>query len=63
MTDKITTTGTWDVSIYVECPACDEYFDLAQEDHEFLRDKNLETKTVEADCPRCHHELTVKLEF
>lgn len=60
---KIAATGTWDISVYVECPVCDEYFDMAQEDHNFLMENNLETKSVEVDCPRCRHELIVKLEF
>lgn len=60
---RIAATGMWDISILVECPVCDEYFDMVQNNHELLIDNDLETKAVEATCPRCRHELTVNLEF
>lgn len=59
----ITTTATWDISIYCECPNCDEYFDIIEHEHDFFQENNLETKTVETSCPRCMLEFTAKLEF
>ena len=68
ITKKVTpkTYAQWDISLNVECPCCQEYFDLARDD-DFWVDSSfdvaetdtLETTAVEITCPKCNKEFEV----
>lgn len=55
-------TAYWDVSLYVECPACHEDVDLL-EYADFWDGRKLEVyehrENVDVVCPKCSHEFTV----
>lgn len=59
-----------DWSLYVQCPQCQESFDLVEHDHEHGIAKLIFTnawdrlKGYEITCPACEHETTIeKVEY
>ena len=56
-----------DWSLYVDCPSCDESFDLADTDHDtdYTLSKKIfnnqwdRVKGHEVTCPHCNHEFTL----
>jgi Zn finger protein HypA/HybF involved in hydrogenase expression len=63
--------ATWDISLRADCPHCDaEYIDLLR-DQDFWDGRSFqigehgteESKGVQVDCPECHKEFIVDLEY
>jgi hypothetical protein len=62
--------ATWDISLNTDCPGCGEMVDLLDyADFWDGRKLNLaehdtdRTRGVEVQCPLCHHEWKVDLEW
>ena len=62
--------ATWSISLDVECPSCEHYFDMLEGD-DFWHNNQLKpiehgteaSRDVEATCPECEHEFLVDLEY
>lgn len=60
-------TGTWSISIFVDCPKCDDNFD-AMDDVDFWEDNKgiklgLNDDPVYCICPYCWHKFEADLEW
>lgn len=58
----------WNITLHTECPECEEYFDLIEQDGDFWSDggradmceqDTARTKNVDVSCPECGHEFKV----
>lgn len=64
------TPAVWNLTLDVECPKCEEYFDLTGQD-DFWVDGRFgaceqgtpATRGVDVECPECHHEFKVDFEY
>lgn len=64
------TPAVWNLTLNVECPECEEYFDLTNQD-DFWVDARFgacehqtpATSGVDVECPECHHEFKVDFEY
>ena len=55
--------ATWSVSLYCDCPKCDEYVNLLDYP-DFWDGRKLEVceerETLDVVCPKCDHEFDVR---
>ncbi|MCG7367370.1 hypothetical protein MHZ90_14700 [Pantoea sp. ACRSH] len=60
--------ANWSISLDTECPKCEEYFDLIEQDDDFWIDGGRagvcehdtpRTTDVEVECPSCEHKFKV----
>ena len=64
-------TATWVVSLDCTCPNCEEWIDVMDSDGFWDRHSELDiaehgtprTIDMEVECPECHHEFKVDLEY
>jgi len=58
----------WNISLYTECPNCDEFFDIIEQDDDFWVDggradlfehDTQRTVDVKVECPECGHHFNV----
>jgi len=60
-----TISALWSISLAVDCPKCDHFFDLIDSDS--FKQSGIKPLAVdctyETSCPECGHEFTVELEY
>jgi len=67
---KKNTCATWSISLDVDCPKCEEYFNIL-DTPDFWEDRQLDlgehetarSRGIEVTCPECGYEFTVDLEY